>query len=234
MFGLKNWHVHAPYIINLASVEKRIRDNSIRLLQEELERADKLKTKSVIVHVGSSSGVSKEKGLEMVVEGVKKVLDGYKGKTLFAIETTAGAGHILGSSFEELAQIMKEVDSDKVSVCLDTAHVFAADYGLENKTEVDKTLKAFDKIIDLKNLTAIHLNDSKPERGSRKDRHEHLGYGKIGSEGLMALLTDKRLKEIELILETPNDEQREKDIDTARRWIAGEIHYPRGNQQELI
>ena len=223
---MKSWHVHAPYIINLASAEGRIRGNSIRLLKEELRRADALKSKSLIAHVGSAAAMGPKKGLEMVIDGIKTILTKYDGEAKFAIETTAGSGHVLCSSFEEIAVILKALKHKKLAVCLDTAHIYAAGYSLDTAKEVDQTLKKFDKIIGLKHLIAVHLNDSKVEKGSRKDRHEHLGYGKIGAKGLMALLTDKRLKDIDFILETPNDEQRENDIDTARRWIAGEEYYP--------
>ncbi|MBN1584853.1 deoxyribonuclease IV [Candidatus Uhrbacteria bacterium] len=224
--GLKTWHVHAPYVINLASPEGRIRGNSIRLLREELERADRLKSRSVIAHVGSAAGNDRETGMGMVIDGIRDILRGYGGNALFAVETTAGSGHTLCSSFGEIAMILREIDSQKLAVCLDTAHVFAAGYGLETQEEASKTLGEFDGTVGIKNLIAVHLNDSRVGRGSRRDRHEHLGYGKIGSEGLFSLLNHRSLKDVDFIMETPNDARRKEDIATARRWLSGEMFFP--------
>jgi deoxyribonuclease-4 len=231
---IKTWHVHGPYIINLASPEGRIRGNSIRLMREELERADALKAKSVIFHVGSAFAVGLKKGMGMVIDGVADILDGYHGKTVLAIETTAGAGSVIGAVFDEIGEILRSIKSKKLACCLDTCHSFAAGYGFSSAKEVNKTLKEFDSKIGLKNLVAIHLNDSAMEHGSHKDRHAHLGFGKIPPEGLMALLTDSRIADVDLLMETPTDDRRMEDVSTARRWLAGEKFYPRGGDQKKL
>lgn len=230
--GLETWHVHAPYIINLASDKSRVRHASIGILTDELRRCDRLKAATLIAHVGSATAVSREKGIEMIIDGLDQILEGYDGRTKFAIETTAGSGTVLGSTFEEVAAMIKGAKHKKhLAVCLDTAHIYAAGYGLDTKPEVEETLRQFDKTIGLKRLKAIHLNDSKVERSSRKDRHEHLGYGKIGLEGLIALLTDKRLQEIDFLLETPRDDRRADDVKVARQWFKGKKAGPKAKSQ---
>ncbi len=223
--GLESWHVHSPYVINLASAEGRIRHSSIGILKDELERSAALRATTLIAHVGSAKEVRREEGIAMVVDGLDQILDGYNGRTLFAIETTAGSGTVLGANFSEISSMIEGVNQQTrrhLAVCLDTAHVYAAGYGLDTKDQVAATLTEFDQTIGLKYLKAIHLNDSQVERGSRKDRHAHLGHGRIGIEGLVALLTDRRLRDLDFLLETPNDGQRAEDIQTARQWLKGE------------
>lgn len=201
--GLEKWFVHAPYIINLASAEKRIRESTVGLLRTELERASTLKTTAMMFHPGSASGVGEEKGIELVVEGMLRILDGYKGTTRFLVEISAGAGMIIGDRFEEVRAILDGVGDERVGVCFDTAHAFASGYDLRTKKDVAKTMAAFDDAVGLSRLEMSHCNDSKVALGERKDRHEHLGHGHIGEEGFQAIVSSPAFKEVDLILETP-------------------------------
>jgi len=218
--GFSSYYIHAPYIINLASKETRIRDSSIELLRGELERGSLLRTYGVMFHPGSASGVGEEKGVELVVDGIKRILKGYKGTTRFLIEVSAGAGMVIGDTFEEVRAILDGVEDERVGVCFDTAHAFASGYDLRDADTVAKTMKSFDKIIGLERLEMSHCNDSKVGLGERRDRHEHIGKGMIGIEGFRAIIGSPAFKKVNLILETPPDEVAE-DLATLRRLRDG-------------
>ncbi len=202
---MKQWVIHSPYYINFANAEDRIRKNSVRIIREELERGSLLNAAYVMFHPGSASGVGEEKALHLVIEGIKKIYDGYAGKTKLLIEISAGAGMVIGDQFEELATILDGVGHPELGICFDTAHAFASGYDLRTKEAVDKTFKTFDKIVGLERLKMSHCNDSKVELGARRDRHEHLGKGFIGVEGFKAIVRNPKLKHLNLILETEPD-----------------------------
>jgi len=211
---IPNSYIHTPYYINLASTNNRIRYGSIKVIREELERASTLGVKYVMSHLGSANNLSRKKAIIKVIEGIKKILDGYKGTSLFLIENSAGSGNIIGDQFEEINEIIKGVTlsaRNKVGVCLDTCHAFSSGYDLRNKKAIDKTLKKFDAKIGLSKLKMIHGNDSMTEIDSHVDRHEHIGLGKIGKEGFQAILNHPKLKKLDLIIETPAD-GRQDDI----------------------
>jgi deoxyribonuclease-4 len=211
--NLKDWAIHAPYYINFANAEGRIRGNSIRIIREELERGTLLGASYVMFHPGSAKDVGEEQGLAYVVEGVKKVLDKYDGTTQLLIEISAGAGMVIGDTFEEVAAILEGIDHPELGVCFDTAHAFASGYDLRTKETVEKTFTQFDKLIGLKRLKMSHCNDSKVELGARKDRHEHLGKGFIGLDGFDAIIHHKKLAHLNLILETdPDDVQTDLNL----------------------
>jgi len=203
--GFDTWAIHAPYYINFASAEARTRANTIRLIREELERGTMLGAKYVMFHPGSARDVSEEEGVRFCIEGIKKVLDGYTGSTELLIEISAGAGRVIGDTFEEVAETLAGVGHPELGVCFDTQHAFASGYDLRTKKDVKKTFAAFDDIIGLKKLKMSHLNDSKVEFGAKRDRHEHIGEGHIGLEGFRALVNHPGLQNIDLYLETPHD-----------------------------
>lgn len=203
--GINECYIHAPYIINLASKEKRILDNSIEILRLELERASALGVTAMMAHVGSASGVGEEEGVRLVIDGVKKIIHGHDWKSRFLIEISAGAGMVIGDTFEEIAAILEGVGDDRVGVCFDTAHAFASGYDLRTTHAVDKTMRLFDEIVGLGRLLISHCNDSKVDLGERKDRHEHIGLGRIGENGFRAIVRSKAFKKVDLILETPPD-----------------------------
>ncbi len=214
--SISNYYIHTPYYINLASSNNRIRYGSIQVIREELERGSLLGAKALMTHLGSSKDRGKNQAVQKVIEGLIKALDGYSGSTVFMIENSAGAGGtIIGDEFKEIGRIIKGIPKqlrDKVAVCFDTCHAFVSGYDLRDKQSVNKTLRQFDKEIGLDKLLLIHANDAKAELGSRKDRHEHIGLGKIGREGFQALLRNPWLKNVDVVLETPKDGKEVDDI----------------------
>ncbi len=195
-------YVHAPYVINLASAEERIRNSTIEIVRGEIERASILGARAVMFHPGSASGVGEEKGMALVIKGMKQILKGYKGSARLLVEISAGAGMVVGDRFEEVRAILDGVDDERVGVCFDTAHAFASGYDLRDDTAVAATMKNFDKTIGLKYLEMSHCNDSKIELGGKCDRHEHLGKGFIGKGGFQAIMKSKAFAKVNLILET--------------------------------
>ncbi|HEY4475276.1 MAG TPA: deoxyribonuclease IV [Candidatus Paceibacterota bacterium] len=228
-YNQKEFYIHAPYIINLASTDGRIRGNSIRLIREDLQIGSLLGARYVMTHLGSAKELARETANKMVVENLKKVFDPVRSrarafsasledrgaatsngvdkdyKTQLLIEMSAGAGNIIGSTFEDLAYFTDKLKDCNVGICLDTAHMFASGYDLRGKEAVKATFDKFEKIVGFKHLKLIHLNDSKVDFGSRKDRHEHIGDGKIGLEGFRAIVSEKRLRDINMICETESD-----------------------------
>ena len=198
----KEWYIHSPYYINLASSNNRIRYGSIAVLRLELERGTTLGAKYMMAHMGSAKDVGEVKATKKVISGINQILDGYKGSCMFLIEISAGAGKIIGNDFKEIAKIIKGVKKP-IGVCFDTCHAFASGYDLRNQAALKKTLKDFDKTIGIDKLKLIHANDSKTELGAHRDRHEHIGKGKIGKAGFWAILHEPKLKKINLIIETP-------------------------------
>jgi deoxyribonuclease-4 len=167
-----------------------------------------------MAHLGSFKDKGKEEGLVEVIKGLKTTLEGYEGSTQFLIELSAGAGAAIGSTFEDLAEIIYHKDLEKfdIGVCYDTAHTFANSYDIRSSEMVEQTFKHFDKILGLKKLKIFHCNDSKIEFGGKKDRHEHIGKGFIGRAGFEALLHEPAIKHLNWFLETEPDGVQE-DID---------------------
>ena len=215
-FGYKNFYIHAPYYINFASVNPRIYNGSIEIIRDELERGSKLGVKGLMFHIGSAKDLGQKEAITKVVKGLKEVISGYQGSCQLLLEISAGAGMVVGDTFEEIAEIIKKVETTKtkntLGVCFDTAHAFASGYDLRDKKSVTKTFADFDKIIGLSRLKLIHANDSLAEFNSHKDRHAHIGQGKIGKVGFEAILKNPKLKNIDLILETPFGPDRIKDV----------------------
>ncbi len=207
-YKIGNVYVHAPYFINFASARAKVVNGSVEILRQELERSSKLGVRALMTHLGSAKDVGKPKAIKMTIDGIKKVLKGYKGSTQFLLENAAGAGAVIGDSFEELAEIIKGVESikvnkGKVGVCLDTCHAFASGYDIRDKKSWDKTLRIFDKTIGLDRLVVIHANDSNNDFNTRKDRHENIGKGFIGRKSFEVLVSYKKLQKVDVILETP-------------------------------
>ena len=214
---MKEWVIHAPYYINFANVEERIRNNSIRIIREELERGSVLGAKYVMFHPGSAKDVGEEKGRQYVIDGIKEIYEKYTGTTELLIEISAGAGAVIGDRFEEVAELLDGVGRPDLNVCFDTAHAFASGYDLRTEETVHQTFAEFDKIIGLSRLKMSHCNDSKVELGARKDRHEHLGKGFIGLDGFKAIVKHPKLAHINLYLETEPGELREEDLATLKK-----------------
>jgi len=218
-------YIHAPYIINLASKEARIRGNSIEILKTELERANALGVKAVMFHPGSASSVgSEEKGEELVIEGIREIMKGYRGEALLLVEVSAGAGMVVGAKFDQVGRILDKAKHPKLACCLDTAHIFASGYDLRTDNAVKETMNEFDRHIGFDRLILSHLNDSKVALGERKDRHEHIGEGHIGLKGFEALFSHPVIKKLDLVLETEHDRISEdiKAIKKLREKVTGQ------------
>lgn len=166
-----------------------------------------------MTHLGSYGTASKKAGLTTVIKSLQKILDGYTGSCQLLLELSAGSGAIIGSRFEEMQTILSALTPQKVGICLDTAHIFTSGYNLSSPKAVNETVTQFDKIIGLKKLKLIHLNDSTAPLASRKDRHADIGEGLIGVENLKYIFNHKKLRKINFVLETPGTEmRRKKDI----------------------
>ena len=221
------WYVHTPYYVNFASADNRIRFGTIAIVREELERSSQLSVSALMTHLGSAKDTTEAAANELVVNGLRELLDGYTGQTRFLIELAAGAGAVLGDSFDEIAHYIEQAEKTKkswrgkIGVCLDTCHAFTAGYDLRTPQTVDKTLKQFDKIIGLERLALIHANDSKADFNAHIDRHEHLGEGKIGTAGFAALVAHPKLQNVDFILETPHDGKEKKDLERLKKFRAG-------------
>jgi len=209
---------HANYLINLAATNPQFHANSLRSLSEELIRADQLKLPFLVLHPGAHLGAGEEAGLEKIIESIDHVFSRIpKIKTRIALETTAGQGSCLGSKFEHLAYIISRVrEPERLCVCLDTAHIFAAGYDIGSESAVRKTFREFDRVILRDRLVAIHVNDSKTACGSRVDRHEHIGRGKIGLKAFRIIMRDHRFRKIPKVLETPKGKDLREDVENLK------------------
>ena len=210
---------HANYLINLAATNPQFLENSIRALSEELTRANQLELPFLVMHPGAHLGTGEQAGLDKIVNSINRVFRKIpKVKTRIALETTAGQGSCLGHRFEQIAYIIESVrEPERLCVCLDTAHVFAAGYDIGGEAGAKKTFREFDRVIGLNRLAAIHVNDSKTARGSRVDRHQHIGKGQIGLEAFRFIMRDRRLRKIPKVLETPKGKEMREDVMNLRK-----------------
>lgn len=211
---------HAPYTLNMASSSESVRDLAKRIMEDDLERMEKIPGNLYNFHPGSHVGQGEKKGIELTAEIINTVLDKEHTTTLL-LETMAGKGSEIGKSFEELREILdKTVLSEKVGVCLDTCHVFDGGYDVAEK--LDEVLFEFDKIIGITKLRALHLNDSKNPFASHKDRHEKIGEGFIGINAFEKIINHPLLKDIPFLLETPNEtEGYKKEIELLKNLYKG-------------
>lgn len=194
---------HAPYTMNLCSAKAVTVDFARRAMADDLVRMESLPGNYYNFHPGSHVKQGAERGIELICEGLNEVLEpGIR--TTVLLETMAGKGTEVGRSFEELARIIDGAEHDELlGVCLDTCHVW--DGGYDVVGDLDGVLDEFDRVIGLDRLRALHLNDSKNPCGSHKDRHERIGEGCIGAEAFRAVVTNPRLRDLPMILETPNE-----------------------------
>lgn len=200
--NLEDIVVHAPYIINIGNTTNPDTfDLGVRFLRSEIERTEAIGAKQIVLHPGAHVGAGEEAGIQKIIEGLNEVLTGNE-QLQIALETMAGKGSECGKNFEELAMIIDGVKhNDKLSICFDTCHIHDAGYNIVE--DFDGVLAEFDKTIGIDRLKVLHINDSKNDRGSRKDRHENIGYGKIGFEALSYIVHHPQLMSIPKILETP-------------------------------
>jgi deoxyribonuclease IV len=213
-YKLEASYIHAPYYINFASANNRIRYGSVSVVRNELERASLLGARYVMTHLGSAGELSEKEATEKVIEMLKKTLDGYSGSAQLLIENSAGAGKIIGATFAQIAEIVKKVDHPSLTgVCMDTQHSFASGY---DWCDFEKTIKKIDSEIGFDKIKLIHANDSLVEFSSHKDRHQHIGQGKIGLDCFVHLVNFAKEKNIDMILETEHDAVKE-DIEILKK-----------------
>lgn len=200
---------HAPYTLNCCSAKPEVRQFAIETFADDLKRMEATPGMLYNFHPGSHVGQGEEEGIRFIAEALNTVLRGDMTTTVL-LETMAGKGTEIGKSFEQLQGIIERVElSDKIGVCLDTCHVFDAGYDIVN--DLDGVLEHFDKIIGINRLRALHLNDSKNQFASHKDRHEKIGLGSIGEKAFENIVNNEYLRDLPMFLETPNELSGYKD-----------------------
>jgi deoxyribonuclease IV len=219
--GLKCPTAHDSYLINLASPEETLWRKSLEAFVVEVERAEALGLTYLVTHPGSPTDGQEQRGLKRVAKALDEVHKRCAGaKVRVLLETTAGQGNSLGHRFEHLARLLELVKKpERLGVCFDTCHVFAAGYGLRTAEEYAATMQEFDQVVGLAQLRVFHVNDSKKPQGSRVDRHEHLGRGCLGLEPFRLLANDERFQDRLMILETPKEDGDNDDMDTVNLGV---------------
>lgn len=206
--------VHDSYLINLCAKDAAILQKSRAALKDEFDRSERLGVEYLNFHPGSHRGWGEREGIKLIAESLNIIHEqtrGYRVKSV--LETTAGQGTAVGYKFEQLQQIIELVEEkERMAVCIDTCHLFAAGYDLSTEKGYEWTFGEFDEIIGLDRLVAFHINDSKRECGSRVDRHTHIGRGRIGLEGFRLLMNDQRFVKVPKILETPKGPDMKEDV----------------------
>jgi deoxyribonuclease IV len=205
---------HAGYLINLGAAPGDNREKSLKSLIDEITFATALDLPFLVLHPGSHLGAGEEAGLKLIIAGLDEVFrETKKSPVRIALENTAGQGSNLGSKFEHLAAIYEGAQKpERLAVCIDTAHLFASGHDIRSARGWDNAISQIDKLIGQKQIVAFHLNDSKTDLGSRVDRHEHIGKGKIGLEGFRHIVNDARFKKIPGCLETPKSDDLHEDV----------------------
>ena len=211
--------VHDSYLINLANPDTKKSNRAVGAFAEEISRAGLLSIPYLIMHPGSHVGAGVENGLKHLTVNLDRAFEKAEDTTsvMVLLETTAGQGTGLGSSFEELVYVISNSKyRDRLGVCFDTCHTFAAGYDISTKNGYKKTFSDFDAIIGLARLKFFHLNDSKKELGSRVDRHAHIGKGEIGLAGFRLLMNDPRFTKHPMVLETPKGKDLKEDMENLK------------------
>lgn len=203
---------HDSYLINLASGDPELWEKSFAALRDELERARILELDGVVMHPGAHKGDGVEEGLQRVAEGIRRILDeAPEGKTRFLLENTAGGGTTLGRSFAELGRLLELIDApERMGVCLDTCHMFAAGYDIRRPKGYEAMIEELERLIGSEKVRCWHFNDSKGGCGSHLDRHQHIGEGELGKAPFRRILADQRFFGVPKILETPKKNEMDK------------------------
>jgi len=213
--GIRTVFAHSSYLINLAAPEPAEWTRAVNAFHDELERAEALALPFVIIHPGSHKGLGLEAGIRRVVGALDEVTSrtrGYRVRVL--LENTAGGGATIGRSFEELAALLDAVkEPERVGICLDTCHLFAAGYDVRNREGYETAMRACARLIGIRRVRAFHLNDAKAPCGSGLDRHEKIGRGRMGVAAFRLLMNDRRFARVPMALETPKDPEPKADRD---------------------
>jgi len=209
---------HDSYLINLCATNKSILAKSRKAFLDELERCELLGISHLNFHPGAHLGAGEKDGIKLIAESLNIVHEKTKNYNVSSmLEATAGQGTAIGYKFEQLREIIDLIEQkDRMTVCIDTAHIFAAGYDIKDSNNFKKVTKEFDDIIGLERLKCFHMNDSKKPLGSRVDRHEHIGKGFIGLEGFKNIMNEKKLTKIPKILETPKGKEQLEDLENLK------------------
>jgi deoxyribonuclease IV len=214
---------HMPYMPNLASPDKPFYEQSVDVLIREIKRCDQLGVPSLVLHFGSHRGTSVEEGHEKVIEACKKSIKATSdAKVRLLLENSAGVRNSVGSDFAFVKKVLDRIDDEgRVGSCLDTCHAFASGYDLRSEKTADVTISEFDQTVGIRRLYLIHVNDSRGKMGDGLDRHENIGKGEIGLAGFRAFLSDKRLRNVPLVLETPIDKEGDdkRNLQTVKKLV---------------
>ena len=219
--GIETISIHASYLINLAGSAEPFATQSREGLIVEMQRAPAYGATLVNTHIGSHRGVGADVGLRRIVESVRAILAASPPSVRLVLENSSGGGDLLGSSVEELAAILEGVGAEgsRLAFCLDTAHLWGAGYDISSAGGAAAVVDRFEELIGLDRLPMVHLNDSRSVLGSRTDRHEHVGAGRIGAVGLGAFLRDPRLARTTFIMETPGADEGWDAVNLRRAWM---------------
>lgn len=204
---------HDSYLINLASPDRELSRKSLDAFVDEMRRANRLRVQFLVMHPGAHMGAGESAGIDRISRALRRALEEVEPPVMILLENTAGQGSCLGHRFEHLAAIIEGLGgSDRIGVCLDTCHLFAAGYDIRTVGAYQETMREFDRLIGLQRIRIVHVNDSKKELGSRVDRHFHIGQGCIGVEAFRLLLNDPRFEGVPKILETPKGKGIDEDL----------------------
>ncbi len=212
--------IHTPYLINLASDDPKIALGSLRLLEHDLAVAAAGEMRLVNTHLGSYGTRDRSEGFAAIVRALETVLDAIDPGVVLVLENSAGAGNLAGGTLDELGRFVRAVDHPQLGVCLDTAHAWAAGYAIDSSDGVAAFLDQVDREIGLERVRLFHFNDTEVALGGARDRHWHIGEGRIGFEGFRALLAHPELRDKTAILETPGDDADDRRNLSAIRTIA--------------
>src|SRR5438093_2095089 len=211
--SVKPVFTHTSYLINLATTNAELHGKSIAAMIDELDRAERLGIRAVVVHPGAHMGAGAKAGIDQIARSLDQIHAAIpRHKVITLLETSAGQGSCVGCSFEELGQIIRLIDDRKrVGICFDTCHVFASGYDLRTREAYERSIDDLERHVGVKNVGLFHLNDSKKPLGSRVDRHEHIGHGQLGLDPFRFVLNDERFRRIPKLLETPKKIEHESD-----------------------
>ncbi|MBI3803279.1 MAG: deoxyribonuclease IV [Nitrospirae bacterium] len=206
--------VHSSYLINLCSTKEAEWEKSVEALYIEMERVEALEMPYLVLHPGAHLGAGEEVGISRAAEALNRLNQRAAGfRMQILLELTAGQGSCIGSRFEEVGAIFKQLrEPERVGICFDTCHAFAAGYDLRTQTDYEATMAALDRAVGLNKVRAFHLNDCKKDLGCRVDRHEHIGQGKMGTAPFSHLMNDRRFWGLPMVLETPKGKELKEDV----------------------
>jgi len=220
-FKIKPIFIHISYLINLASPNPKLYEVSIEAYIEDILEAHTLRADYIVTHMGSHKDTSEEAGLKRFTSALNIILERTKNTNVgILLENTAGSGSWLGYKFSHQRTIIQGLNHrERIGLCLDTAHAYLAGYDIAGEDGLKELLGEIDKLVGINLIKVIHLNDAKDKLGSKRDRHEHIGKGKIGLEGIERIINHPKLKDIPFILETPkkNDEDDRMNLNTVRK-----------------